>query len=71
MGEASSPAQERILAILPFPEPTDLIAKIEKKHPNVKFIYRTLNFVPGSRPLVQSEVDKNCNYTQAPRNAPC
>jgi hypothetical protein len=42
MGEAWSPEQERILCILPFPEPTELLANIEKIHPNVKFIYKSL-----------------------------
>jgi hypothetical protein len=65
MGEAWNPDQERVLCILPFPEPTELIEKIEKKHPNVKFLYHTLAWKP-SEPLAQAEIDKNCSYSLTP-----
>ncbi|TAQ90529.1 hypothetical protein B7494_g1144 [Chlorociboria aeruginascens] len=41
MGDASVPEGEHILAVLPFPEPTELIAKLKEKHPNTKFTYVT------------------------------
>jgi len=45
MGDASPP-RELILAIIPFPEPTELIEKIKKKHPNVDFAYVQRAFSP-------------------------
>jgi hypothetical protein len=60
MGEAYKSQKEVILAILPFPEPKDHIAKIEKLHPNVKFIYKPLYVIPSDGPPPQEEIDKDC-----------
>jgi hypothetical protein len=38
MGDATPP-REHILCIIPFPEPTEIIKRIQKKHPNVDFSY--------------------------------
>jgi hypothetical protein len=62
MGDASS-EQERVLAILPLPKPTDLIEKIEKKHPNVKFLWHTLNYIPGRQKIDAKEIDNDCTST--------
>lgn len=66
MGDASMEQQECILAILPFPEPTDLIDKIEKKHPNVKFLWHTLNFIPGRQQIDAKKIDNDCTSTTHP-----
>jgi hypothetical protein len=39
MGEAPSVQKEHILCILPFPEPTEILRNIQKKHPQVEFTY--------------------------------
>jgi hypothetical protein len=45
MGDAGVP-REKILLIIPFPEPKDLEERIRKKHPNVEFAYKALQFYP-------------------------
>jgi len=43
MGDASFP-REHIVCILPFPEPTEILKSIQKKHPNVTFNYINLQY---------------------------
>jgi hypothetical protein len=47
MGEAPAPRSERILCIMPFPEPTEILLDILKKHPNVEFRYILQSFTQG------------------------
>ena len=47
MGEAPAPPKERILCIMPFPEPTEVMLDILKKHPNVEFRYLLQSFTQG------------------------
>ena len=64
MGDAGPPNEECILCILPFPEPTEILAKIQKEHPNVRIIYRTFLHSPGL--YVDSKIiDEKCNRTPA------
>ena len=47
MGEASAPAREHILCLLPFPEDPKIINSIRKKHPNVDIEYHHIAIVRG------------------------
>ncbi|KAH6678471.1 D-isomer-specific 2-hydroxyacid dehydrogenase-like protein [Halenospora varia] len=44
MGEAPPQEKEHVLCWLPFPEPTEIIETIQKKHPNVDFTYKQLEY---------------------------
>lgn len=44
MGGGRSTKPEHLLAILPFPEPTEIFDRIKKNHPHIKITYRHLVF---------------------------
>ena len=60
MGEAWIPEDERVLCILPFPEPTELLAQIKTRHPNVEFIYKSIRWAPGAQ--LDQEVLDSCTF---------
>ena len=45
MGGGPEPATEHLLIILPFPEPTKLVERIKKNHPQFVITYKNLSFV--------------------------
>lgn len=48
MGEAPPPpVKEHILCLLPFPERSDILDPIRKKHPNVVFKYHHVTYLRG------------------------
>ncbi len=47
MGEAPPPTKEHILCLLPFPERSDILDPIRKKHPNVEFNYKHVQYIRG------------------------
>jgi len=51
MGDASFMKEEFLLCVLPFPEPTDIIARIRKNHPYFKVVYRQINFTSFKSPI--------------------
>jgi hypothetical protein len=54
MGEAPpTPPKEYILCLLPFPEKPEILDPIRKRHPNVVFNYKHVQYIRG--------VPQNCN----------
>ena len=48
MGEAApSPIKEHILCLLPFPERSEILDPIRKRHPNVEFNYKHIKYIKG------------------------
>ena len=45
MGGGPGIKPEHLLIILPFPEPTELLERIEKNHPHIEITYRNLHFM--------------------------
>lgn len=43
MGGGPDPKPEHLLIILPVPEPSQIIERIEKKHPNIKITFKNLS----------------------------
>jgi hypothetical protein len=57
MGDASSSEKEHILCLLPFPENTELLGEIKKKHPNVEFTYKQITYALGKGLDIQTVPD--------------
>lgn len=57
MGDAS-PSTEHILLAIPFPEPSDIIQTIKKKHPHVEFTVVQIQFT-GAKPVTNAIPDGN------------
>lgn len=45
MGGGPETKPEHLLFILPFPEPTGILERIKKNHPQIDITYRNLSFV--------------------------
>ncbi len=45
MGGGPESTTEHLLFILPFPEPTEIVERIKKNHPQIDITYRNLSFV--------------------------
>jgi hypothetical protein len=43
MGDASPPAKEHIVILLPLPEPKEILDGLRKKHPNITIKYHFLD----------------------------
>jgi hypothetical protein len=48
MGGGSLNDGEYVLMTLPFPEPTAILDKLKKKHPNLTIVYRPIYFYGGT-----------------------
>ncbi|KAH8598877.1 D-isomer-specific 2-hydroxyacid dehydrogenase-like protein [Bisporella sp. PMI_857] len=46
MGDATPP-KDYVLFILPWPEPTEILDNLRKKHPNAEISWLTIQYVPG------------------------
>lgn len=63
MGEAPPQEKEHVLCWLPFPEPTEIIETIQKKHPNVDFTYKQLEYKKEGKNWEVKEIPDGQNFT--------